>query len=93
MKARKLLEGAAYDPATLKVIYQAFDEAWASISEMYDDPVEVENTRLKLASSVLMVSSLYGTDVQAMKNGALEHMAMNYRDRSDPAEALSKQLE
>ena len=35
MKARKVLEGASYDPDTLKILYQAFDEAWAAISHMY----------------------------------------------------------
>jgi len=93
MKARKLLESATYDPATLKVICQAFDEAWASIAEFYDAPTEIEDTRLRLANSVLRVAGLYGTDVEAMKDGALQHLALNYRNRSNPAEPFSKQLE
>jgi hypothetical protein len=86
MKARKVLEGASYDPATLKALCQAFDAAWASIEELYYYPAEVETARLKLANSVLAVATLHGTDVDALKNGALQHMALNYRDKTDPAE-------
>jgi hypothetical protein len=89
MKARKILEGASYHPATVKALCQAFDEAWASIQELYYYPAEVEAARLKLANSVLAVAALHGTDVEALKNAALQHFALNYRDRSDPGDPFS----
>ena len=80
-----MLEGATYDPQTLKVVRQAFDEAWAGIAEKYCNPAEAEHARLRLAKSVLAVAPLLGVDVQAIKHAALQHFALNCRERSDPA--------
>jgi len=87
MKARSMLEGATYDPETLKVVCQALDDARAGIAEMYYYPAEVEHARLHLAKSVLAVAPLL-TDAQANKNAALQHFALNHRERSGPAEPL-----
>jgi len=86
MKARAMLEGATYDPKTLKVVCQAFDDAWADISKLYYYPAEVEHARFRLAKSALAVAPQCGTDVHAIKNAALQHVALNYRDRSSPAD-------
>jgi hypothetical protein len=83
MKARKFLEGASYDPETLKAIGQAFDQAWASIAGHYRN-LEIERARLRLANSMLAIAPLYGHDVEALKDAALQHMALNYRDNADP---------
>ena len=49
MKARQLIDGATYGPDALKVIGQAFDEAWRDIAGNFgDDPSE---TRLQLKPS------------------------------------------
>ena len=32
MRARRLIDGASFGPDALKVIYQAFDEAWVSVA-------------------------------------------------------------
>ena len=43
MGSRQLIEGAAYGPEALKVIGQAFDEAWLDIAGNFgDDPPNVE---------------------------------------------------
>jgi len=53
MKARRLIDGAAYGPNALKALGQAFDEAWASIAGNFgDDPSDIERARLKLALAV-----------------------------------------
>jgi hypothetical protein len=87
MKALSMLEGATYDPKTLKAICQAFDEAWAGIAELYDYPGEAEHARLGLAKSVLAVSPEHGSDVEALKSAALQHFALNYRDSSAPSDS------
>jgi hypothetical protein len=47
MKARRLIDGAAYGPNALKALGQAFDEAWASIAGNFgDDPSDIERARL-----------------------------------------------
>jgi hypothetical protein len=56
MKAKALIEGASgqFGPEALKVIGQAFDEAWAQIACNFGgDPSIVESARLSLASIIL----------------------------------------
>ena len=89
MKARKVLEGASFDPDTLKALGQALDAGWASIAHLYGGPLEIESARLRLANSLLAVANLHGRDVEALKNAALQHMALNYRDRTDPGSSHS----
>lgn len=80
MKARALIDGAAFEPATLRVVKQAFDAAWAEIAPAYgSDPVAIENARLDLARAVLSVASEDSIDVDALKVGALEALAGDYR--------------
>jgi hypothetical protein len=75
MRARKFIQGATYAPETVKVLCQAFDEAWASIAQRYSGEREIERARLRLANSVLSVAAQNGRDVQALKQSALLHMA------------------
>jgi len=53
MKARRLIDGAAYGPNALKALGQAFDEVWASIAGNFGD---IERARLKLATALLSVT-------------------------------------
>ena len=78
-EAHKLIAGASsFGPETLKVIGQAFDEAWASIADSFgDEPVRVETARLKLANIILSISTEGSRDVDALKVKALEAMARN----------------
>ena len=52
MKARKLVDGMTLAPEVLKVIGQAFDEAWQEIAGNFgSDPQEIEAARLKLTDA------------------------------------------
>lgn len=85
MKARRLVDGASFGPATLKVIGQAFDEAWTEIAGNFGDhPTQVENARLRLAEALLSVATEDSTDVTVLKNGALQAMALDYRSGIRP---------
>jgi hypothetical protein len=85
MKARRLIDGAAYGPEALKVIGQAFDEAWACIAGHFGEETKsVEEARLKLAEAVLSVASEDSCDVEALKRGALEAMALYGRSPPEP---------
>ena len=92
MKARRLIDGASFGPATLKVIGQAFDEAWAEIAGNFgDNPAQIENARLTLAEALLSIAAEDSTNVAALKNGALQAMALNYKSGIRPrAPNLSK---
>ena len=83
MKARQLIDGASHGPDALKAIGQAFDEAWLTIAGNFSE-CTVETGRLRLASALLSVSSETSRDVEALKRGALEAMALSYyANRSD----------
>ena len=84
MTARKLIDGAAYGPEALKALGQAFDEAWASIAGNFgDEPLDMEQARLKLAKALLSVASEDSRNVEVLKKAALQVMALDYRRRAD----------
>jgi hypothetical protein len=59
---------------------QAFDAAWETIAPNFqDNPEQIEAARVALAEAVLSVTSETTCDVEALKNGALQAMAMDYR--------------
>jgi hypothetical protein len=79
MKARQLIDGACHGPDELKVIEQAFDDAWAAIEGNFgDDPATRENARIRLAKAVLSVAVEGVRDAEALKEGGLEAMAVAY---------------
>ena len=79
MKSRRLIDGVALGPATLKAVGEAFDQAWAEISgDFGDSPTELENARLMLAEALLSITTEDSTDVAVLKVRALEAMAMDY---------------
>jgi hypothetical protein len=70
----------SYGPEALKVIEQAFDDAWAAIEGNFgDDPGTRENARIRLAKAVLSVAVEGVRASEALKTGALEAMALAYR--------------
>jgi hypothetical protein len=80
MNARHLIEGASFGPDALKAIGQAFDEAWTQIAANFgNDPAEIEAARLRLAKAVLSVADDNSRDVEALKQAALQRMALDYR--------------
>lgn len=51
MRARQLIDGAAFGPDALKAIGQAFDEAWAKIAGNFgNEPVDIDHARYRLAT-------------------------------------------
>jgi len=80
MKARRLIDGASFGPDTLKVVGQAFDQAWAEIAGNVGTlPIEIEAARLRLAEAMMSVATEDSTDVVALKAGALQAMALDNR--------------
>ena len=85
MKARQLIDGASYGPDTLKAMGQAFDAAWDEIASTFgNDPKDIEKGRLRLAHAVLSVAAEDSRDVAALRSGALQAMAVGYRERPAP---------
>jgi hypothetical protein len=66
----------------LKAIGQVFDEAWSFIAGSFgDDPIDIEKARPRLARALLSVAHEERRDVEALKTGALQAMALAYRER------------
>ena len=71
MEACKLLDAAPFDPYTIQVLKQAFDEAWASISPTI--PADrVADTRLSLAHAIVAHAATGAVDAEALKVAALK---------------------
>lgn len=82
MRAKKLIEGATYEPDQLKVLCVAFDEAWASISSNFeDDPQTVEDARYRLARIMLIIPTNEMGTVEQIKASSIQLMALGYRSR------------
>ena len=84
MRARQLIIDASYKPDRVKVLLEALDGAWNSIAgNLGDEPQVVETARIKLAHIIVNLpdSSQIGS-VEAIKNAALQAMALSYRERS-----------
>jgi hypothetical protein len=80
MKARSLIDGASFGPETVKAMGEAFDQAWADIAAHFSDSQTViDDARMKLAEALLSVATDGSTNVAALKAGALQTMAMDYR--------------
>jgi hypothetical protein len=74
MRARSLIDGAAFGPEAVKAVGQAFDEAWAEIAGKFASD-RIEGARLSLANAVLSVATDMSRDAQLLKKAALEVLA------------------
>jgi len=58
MKVRLLIGGASFSPDELKVIFEAFDDAWCEVGpDVGTDPDAVQVARLSLATIVLSIAA------------------------------------
>jgi DNA-binding response OmpR family regulator len=83
MRAKRLIESASYGPDALKIVCQAFDEAWESIAGNFgNDPVTIEAARLKLVNIILSFPHNWITDTEQIKRSSLQIMALQHRGHS-----------
>jgi len=75
MKARRLIEGASFDPAELAILGQAFDQAWEQLGPSVSSrATAVEAARLKLANAVLAAAKAGPIEIERIKADALRTM-------------------
>ena len=82
MKARALIASACYGPATLKILWKAFDDAWEEIASGIGPRLEaIEAARYQLASTILSLANngcaldaerLTATAVQLMRANLMQ---------------------
>ena len=81
MRAKQLIDSACYGPEALKIIGQAFDEAWISIAPNFgNNPATIEAARLKLAKIVLSFPHEEIASVDQVKTSSLLLMALAYQE-------------
>jgi hypothetical protein len=76
-KARQLISGATYDPTTLNMLDQAFEDAWSDIAGNYQSSLAIEAARLKLANVVLSVAAEGERDPKTLKDRAVRIMSID----------------
>ena len=85
MRARQIVESGSFGPETLKVAFQAFDEAWQSVASHFgNDPVIIEAARIKLANAILAVCQGESRDLCTLKMAALAILGRHYRVNLEP---------
>lgn len=81
MRDRQLIEGSAFDPATLVEIGTAFDSAWQEIEHQFGD-TDIDLARSRLAEALLIVAADHNfRGIAELKNEALQVLALTYRTR------------
>jgi hypothetical protein len=82
VKARQLIGNASYGPDVLKVLYQAFDEAWARLAPSCgSDPQAIEAARTQLADVILaLAKDRAKPDVDELVESALVVLGQTGRD-------------
>jgi hypothetical protein len=73
MQAWALIEDSAFGPDAIKVMGQAFDEAWEDIACNYSDVLR-EGARLQLASAILLIAKDGNLDVATLKKAGIDAM-------------------
>ena len=81
MRHRQIIEGVAFDPATVVEIGTAFDHAWSEIENHFGE-TDAQLARSRLAEAILIVAANHEIhDVAALKTEALQVLALTYRTR------------
>jgi hypothetical protein len=80
MKPRQIIENAAFGPEALKIVFEAYDEAWKCIEGNFGgNPATAEAARSRLANIVLTIAREGASDAIDLKATALRLMALEYK--------------
>ncbi len=80
MRAKRIIDGAAFGPDVLKVVRQAFDDAWSMVADKFA-PDEHEAAREVLARSMMSATRDNSTDVAMLREAGLRAMILKYPSR------------
>ena len=73
MRAQSIIEGAAFGPEVLKVVRQAFDEAWTAVADSFT-PGEWEAARETLATAMMSATRDDSADVARLREAGIRAM-------------------
>jgi hypothetical protein len=72
---RSLIDTASYDPDTLKMLGQAFDDVWREMAGNYHAQAMIEDRRNRLATIILGLADGGERDLARMKTCATKILA------------------
>jgi hypothetical protein len=79
MKALQLIGGATFRPDVLKMVFGAFDDAWAEVGpSISSTPGAVESARLSLADIVLSLAACNLFERDALKDAAVRGFRLKH---------------
>jgi len=86
MRAQKIIEGSSFGPEVLKVLQEAFDQAWAAVDGNFM-PHEHVVAREVLASYLTSIMRDDSTDVASLREAGIRSIRESYpqRFKSDDA--------
>ena len=80
-KARAIIEEASYDPATVRIMGKAFDDAWTEIAANYESEIATKGASLALAHVVLNLTAEGERDPQKLKDRAVRTMQVDLDEK------------
>lgn len=80
MRPPRINDGVAFGPEVLKVVTQAFDEAWASISGKFAAD-ERALTRDELAEAIMAAAREDSADVALVRDAGIRAIQLKYPTR------------
>lgn len=89
MRARRIIEGASFGPEVLKVVSQAFDEAWASVAPTFTAG-EHDDAREALAHAVMSAARQDSNDVATIRDAAVRAFMRHYGPRFGDSSPFSR---
>jgi hypothetical protein len=81
-EGRKLVERASANPATVRAMLLAFDDALAVLRIRYRGEVPSEDTKLRVALAVIANAEEYGDDAEALSRAAVAAASPRPNSRS-----------
>lgn len=80
MRARRLIGGAAFTHHELKVIFEAFDDAWAELApEVGTNLNSIDIARQSLATLILSIAMVGPIDRLGLKSAAVDAFRRKHR--------------
>jgi hypothetical protein len=71
VRAHAIIQGASFDAAKLKILFEAFDSVWAEVAAgVGSDPQAIDAARGRLASIVLTLAEHGPVDLAGLKSAA-----------------------
>lgn len=80
MRARRIIEGAAFGPEVIRTAIEAFEDAWNEIADHFEVAAR-DGARQMLATAIIAAARPDSTNAELLKGAGLRAMARAYPER------------